>query len=136
MASKLLREAGYGEGMTLSIANPAGNAINQSIAELFQAKLSQIGVDLEIVNLDNAAYAEMVFGDSPADERVSFFPGAWGPDYDDAYSHLWPQLSCDAWHAGNAGHYCESSVDECSNQRSWQATTRRFSMRCQKFSDS
>jgi ABC-type transport system substrate-binding protein len=43
---------------------------------------------------------------------VSFFPGAWGPDYDDAYNHLWPQLSCDAWQAGNAGLYCDQRVEE------------------------
>jgi peptide/nickel transport system substrate-binding protein len=111
-ARQLLEQAGVAQGAKLTIANPVGNPINQSIAELFQANLAEIGIELEIVNLDNAAYAGMVFGDSPAEERVSFFPGAWGPDYDDAYNHLWPQLSCDAWQAGNAGLYCDQRVEE------------------------
>jgi peptide/nickel transport system substrate-binding protein len=111
-ARELLDQAGVQQGTTISVANPAGNPLVQTIAELFQANLAQIGVNLKIVNLDNVAYAEMVFGDMPAGERVNLFPGAWGPDYDDAYNHLWPLLSCDAWHAGNAGRFCSDRVDE------------------------
>ncbi len=95
-ARRLLDEAGVEQGTTLSLANANGNAENQAIAELFQANLQEIGLDLDIQNLDIGAYVEMAFGDLPAGERVSFFPASWVPDYDDAYNHLWPQVSCDA----------------------------------------
>ncbi len=111
-ARRLLEEAGVDPGTTFSVAVAAGNAENQAIAELFQANLQMIDMDLDIQNLDIAAYVEMAFGDLPADERVSFFPANWGPDYDDAYNHLWPQVSCDAWQSGNAGHYCNGRVEE------------------------
>jgi peptide/nickel transport system substrate-binding protein len=111
-ARQLLDEAGLDEQVTLSVAIANGNAENQAIAELFQANLQQIGVKLDIQNLDIASYVGMAFGDLPADERVSFFPASWGPDYDDAYNHLWPVVSCDAWNSGNAGHYCNQHVEE------------------------
>jgi peptide/nickel transport system substrate-binding protein len=111
-ARQLLDEAGLDEQVTLSVAIANGNAENQAIAELFQANLQQIGVKLDIQNLDIASYVGMAFGDLPADERVSFFPASWGPDYDDAYNHLWPVVSCDAWNSGNAGHYCNKHVEE------------------------
>lgn len=111
-ARQLLDAAGVPSGTKLSVAIANGSAENQSIAELFQANLGQIGIHLEIQNLDIAAYVQMAFGDLPADERVSFFPASWGPDYDDAWNHLWPQVSCDAWQSGNAGHYCNQQVEE------------------------
>lgn len=40
------------------------------------------------------------------------FPSFWSPDYDDAWSQLWPLTSCDAWLSGNAGQYCNERVDE------------------------
>jgi peptide/nickel transport system substrate-binding protein len=111
-ARRLLDAAGVSEGTKLSVAVAAGNAENQAIAEVFQVNLQQIGIDLEIQNLDIGAYVQMAFGDMPAEERVSFFPASWGPDYDDAYNHLWPQVSCNAWQSGNAGQYCNDRVEE------------------------
>jgi peptide/nickel transport system substrate-binding protein len=112
LARRLLDEAGVQPGSKLSIAIANGNPENQAIAELFQSNLRQIDIDLEIQNLDIAAYVEMAFGDLPGEERVSLFPVSWGPDYDDAYNHLWPLTSCDAWQSGNAGHYCDDRVEQ------------------------
>ena len=60
-ARRLLDEAGVEQGTTLSLANANGNAENQAIAELFQANLQEIGLDLDIQNLDIGAYVEMAF---------------------------------------------------------------------------
>jgi peptide/nickel transport system substrate-binding protein len=114
-ARQLLKEAGVEPGTRLSVAIANGNPENQAIAELFQVNLQQIGIELEIENFDIATYVQMAFGDLPAEERVSFFPASWGPDYDDAYNHLWPIVSCDAWQSGNAGHYCDRQVEELLN---------------------
>jgi ABC-type transport system substrate-binding protein len=47
----------------------------------------------------------------PAAERPHLMPSMWSPDYNDGWNHLWPQLSSEAWKAGNAGHYANPEVD-------------------------
>ena len=79
-------------------------AVAQVIAELYQQYLSQIDIDLEIQIMDYPSYIGLVYGDMDADERPLLFPSFWSPDYDDAWSQLWPLVSCDAWVSGNAGH--------------------------------
>jgi peptide/nickel transport system substrate-binding protein len=111
-ARALLDSAEIERPLTLSIAIAEGNPEIQAIAELFQANLRELDIELDIQNMDIGSYVALAFGDMPASERVSFFPASWGPDYDDAYNHLWPQVACDAWQAGNAGHFCNAQVDE------------------------
>ena len=50
-------------------------------------------------------------GDLPAEERPNLLPAFWSPDYNDAWNQLWPQVSCQAWQAGNGGHYCNERVE-------------------------
>ena len=82
-----------------------------TIAELFQSNLAEIGLRLEIETTDFATYVGIAFGDLPAEERPNLFPWFWQPDYNDGWNHLWPQVSCDAWQAGNLGHYCNQRVE-------------------------
>ena len=89
----------------------SGATLIQSIAELFQHNLRQIGIELDIEVMDYASYIGLVYGDLPASERPTLFPAFWSPDYDDAWSQLWPLASGDAWSSGNAGHYCNEQVD-------------------------
>jgi ABC-type transport system substrate-binding protein len=39
-------------------------------------------------------------------------PAFWQPDYDDAWTHLSPLVSCDSWASGNVGHYCNDQVEQ------------------------
>jgi peptide/nickel transport system substrate-binding protein len=94
--------------MMVPNTNPAFSAI----AQLFAANLAEIGIDLAIESAALDRFAAMFYGDRPAEERPHLFPWFWAPDYDDAWSHLWPQLSGDAWNEGNAGHYCNPRVEE------------------------
>jgi peptide/nickel transport system substrate-binding protein len=111
-AKALLAQAGIPAGTKVQTLSTNGAAIVQTIAELFQRNLAEVGLDLEIETMDYGSYLGLVYGDLPADERPLFFPSFWGPDYDDAWSQLWPLTSCDAWSSGNAGHYCNDRVDE------------------------
>ncbi len=111
-AKALLAQAGIPPGTKIQTVSAAGATIIQSIAELFQRNLQEIGLDLEIQIMDYGSYVGLVYGDLPAEERPLLFPSFWGPDYDDAWSQLWPLTSCDAWQSGNAGHYCNDRVDE------------------------
>ena len=111
-ARSLLREAGVAEGTRLRAMLPMGNQESLSLLELFQASLAEVGIGLDIELTDFATYVGIAFGDLPADERPNFFPAFWQPDYNDAWSQLWPQTSCDAWRTGNVGHYCNERVEE------------------------
>ena len=110
-ARTLLRTAGVAEGTALRILFPAGNQETLSLAELFQANLARIGIGLDIELTDFATYVGIAFGDLSAAERPNLFPAFWQPDYNDAWSQLWPQTSCDARRTGNVGHYCHPRVE-------------------------
>jgi peptide/nickel transport system substrate-binding protein len=111
-ARALLRGAGVAEGTVLTLALPPGNLEAAATAELFQANLAEVGVSLDIQSVDFATYVGIFSGDLPADERPNLLPSFWQPDYNDAWSHLWPQVSCAAWQSGNGGHYCNDRVEE------------------------
>lgn len=110
-ARALLQEAGVAPGTTLSMPLPPGNPEGPSIAELFRTNLETVGLQLEAMSVDFASYVAMLYGDLPADERPNLLPLFWSPDYNDAWNHLWPQVSCQAWQAGNGGHYCNERVE-------------------------
>jgi peptide/nickel transport system substrate-binding protein len=111
-ARALLQRAGVGEGTTISYALPAGNREATAIAELFAASLAELGLELDIQVIDFATYIDLSFGDLPAEQRPNLFSFFWSPDYNDAWNHLWPQVSCAAWQVGNVGHYCNSGVED------------------------
>jgi peptide/nickel transport system substrate-binding protein len=111
-AKALLDQAGIPAGTKVSTVSAPGEPLVQTIAELFQVNLQQIGLELDIQQMEFSQYIGLVYGDLPAEERPTLFPGFWGPDYDDAWSQLWPLTSCNAWSSGNAGHYCNEQVDK------------------------
>ena len=111
-AKALLDQAGIEQGTKIQTVTASGTPIVQAVAELYQQNLQQIGLELEIQTMDYASYIDLVYGDAPAEERPLLFPAFWGPDYDDAWSQMWPLTSCEAWQSGNAGHYCDGQVDD------------------------
>lgn len=110
-ARSLFDQAGVGEGTPLTLAFPPGNREASVMAELFQANLASIGMPLEILEIDFATYVEIFMGDMPLENRPNLLALFWTPDYNDAWNHLWPQVSCDAWQSGNGGQYCNGQVE-------------------------
>ena len=83
---------------------------------------------LDIQVIEFATYVGLAYGDAPAAERPHLFPAFAQPDYNDGWSQLWPQVSCDAWQTGNFGHYCNPRVEtllalakSASDEASYQA---------------
>ena len=110
-ARALLQHAGVAPGTTLSMPLPPGNPEGPSTAELFRTNLEAVGLRLDAPPVDFASYVAILSGDLPAEERPNLLPVFWSPDYNDAWNHLWPQVSCQAWRAGNGGHYCNERVE-------------------------
>lgn len=115
-ARTLLQSANVPPGTMLTMPLPPGNPEGPSTAELFRSNLEQIGLHLEATPIDFASYVAMFAGDVPGEDRPNLLPSFWSPDYNDAWNHLWPQVSCDAWQSGNVGHYCNAEVDACLDQ--------------------
>jgi peptide/nickel transport system substrate-binding protein len=107
-ATELLTAAGIAEGTTLTLM-VAGST---TIAELFQANLAEIGITLEIQSVDTNLFTATFYGDLPVEERPTFMIWSWWPDYNDAWNHLEPQVSCEPHGSANAGFYCNERVDE------------------------
>jgi peptide/nickel transport system substrate-binding protein/oligopeptide transport system substrate-binding protein len=108
-ARRLLAEAGIAGGPSrprLTFHYNTGTA-NQRLAELLQASLREIDVDLELRRLDWAAYLTLV------DEgRAGFYRQAWIADYPDPENFLTVLFhSRNVGAAGNTSHYRSQAVD-------------------------
>jgi peptide/nickel transport system substrate-binding protein len=112
-ARALLATAGVSSGTELRVAIPAGDAEITATAELFQANLSALGFKVTIDARDNVNYTALLYGDSPPEDRPHLMLWGWWPDYNDAWNHLYPQVSCNSQGSkgANAGFYCNQQVE-------------------------
>lgn len=113
-AKALLEAAGVPEGTKLVFAMQTGLDQSKAASQLFQINLAQIGIDLAIEEWDLTSYTNLFYGDTPPEERPHFLLWGWWPEYNDAWNHLYPQVSCDAQGSAgaNAGFYCNDRVQE------------------------
>ena len=113
-AKQLLATAGVAEGTELSVTFETGVASATLAAQLFQANLAQVGITLNIDQVDLPTFTSLFYGDAPVEERPNLFWWGWWPDYNDAWNHLYPQVSSEAWGSkgANAGFYKNDRVDE------------------------
>jgi peptide/nickel transport system substrate-binding protein len=113
-AKELFAKAGVEEGTELRLTQEEGDENVKSAVQLFAANLEQIGITLAIETMDTTSYTALLYGDQPAEERPNVMWWGWWPDYNDAWNHLYPQVSCEAWGSkgSNAGFYCNERVDE------------------------
>lgn len=113
-AKELLLGAGFEEGFTFDYAINAGEAIERSVAELYQANLATIGYDLEIQELDRATFVDLAYGEAAGEDRPFFFGGwGWWPDYNDAWNQLLPNFgSPEQGGSANAGLWLNERFSE------------------------
>lgn len=114
MARELLATAGVPEGTELVMTLETGLEQPKAAAQLYQANLAQIGINLRIEEVDLSTYTGLIYGDAPPEERPNFMWWGWWPDYNDAWNHLDPQVSCNAQGSAgsNMGFYCNDRVQE------------------------
>jgi peptide/nickel transport system substrate-binding protein len=117
-AKALFAKAGVAEGTQLSLIQSSNVELAVQAAQAYQASLAQVGITLKIDAVDYSAFAAAFYGDQAVEERPNLFWWGWWPDYNDAWNHLYPQVSSEAWGSkgANAGFYKNARVDELLGQ--------------------
>lgn len=108
-AKMLLEEAGYADGLTLSLWTPVGRYLEDvHVAETIQAQLAEVGVTVKVTAWEFGAYiSELRRGDF---DMVLL---GWSPSTADADWGLYPVFHSTQWPpASNRAHYSREEVDE------------------------
>lgn len=93
-AKELILAGGFNDGDTFEYLTDGNDEREQTIAQLFQANVQQMGFGLDILAVDLATLHSVIFGDAPAEERPHFIAGwGWAPDYNDPWSQLYPNFT-------------------------------------------
>src|ERR671911_268406 len=93
-AKELILAGGFKEGDVFEYMVDANEETDQTVAQLFQANLQQMGFNLELNSVDVATIESTVFGDAAAEDRPHMIGGwGWWPDYNDPWNQLWPNFT-------------------------------------------
>jgi len=117
-AKQLLTEAGVKDGDSFTFMYAAGSADTAAMAQLFQSNLAQIGITLELQQVDRSALIELNYGDAPPEERPHFTASGWWPDYNDSWNQLYPNFHSDSVGSkgSNSSFYQNPEVDRLMDQ--------------------
>ncbi len=112
-AKELFAKAGVQPGASIGLTQESGDENVKSAVQLWAANLQKIGITLDVTTTDLTTFTGIIFGDEPIEQRPPVMPWFWWPDFNDAYNHLWTQISCDAWGSKgtNSGFYCNKQVE-------------------------
>ena len=114
-AKELLTAGGVNEGASLEYLIASESQIDSTVAQLFQASLAQIGINLEITTVDTSTLNDIIFGDAPGEERPAIIGSwAWWPDYNDPWNQLAPNFLQEASGGGgsNSGFWVNARFEE------------------------
>jgi peptide/nickel transport system substrate-binding protein len=93
-AKELILAGGFSEGDVFEYMADANDERDQTIAQLFQANVQQMGFGLDIISVDNATVESTIYGALTPEERPHFIAGwGWWPDYNDPWNQLYPNFS-------------------------------------------
>jgi peptide/nickel transport system substrate-binding protein len=112
-AKELLQAAGINEGDTFEYVLESGNALEAVVAQLFQANLQEIGINLEVLSIDPTTVSDMVYSNADPESLPHFFGGrGWWPDYNDPYNQLYPSFVEASIGGGNASRWVNARFEE------------------------
>lgn len=106
-ARELLAEAGYPDGgisFELVIPNTVPDQLQDG--ELWKASLAEIGVELELLNVDSNQYEAIQ--QAPAEERPALFT-SWTPDYPSPQNEMFAKFGSTS--SGNDSSYSNPEFD-------------------------
>ncbi|GAB3057272.1 glutathione ABC transporter substrate-binding protein [Virgibacillus ainsalahensis] len=109
-AKALLEDAGYPDGFSATILTH--DRTTTDTAEVAQAQLSEIGIELNIETLETGTYLE-----TTANGEMDMFVGSWGTVTLDADYGLYPMFhSSNAGAPGNRSFFANDEVDDLLEQ--------------------
>ncbi|MFN8663170.1 MAG: ABC transporter substrate-binding protein [Thermomicrobiales bacterium] len=112
-AKELLQAAGINEGDSFEYVLESGNAVEDVVAQLFQANLQSIGITLEILSIDPSTVSDMIYSEADPETLPHFFGGrGWWPDYNDPYNQLYPSFVEASIGGGNASRWVNPRFEE------------------------
>jgi ABC-type transport system substrate-binding protein len=114
-AKELLTAGGVNEGDSIEFMIVTESEIDKTLAQLFQASLAQIGINLEITQVDTATLNDIIFGDAPGEERPAIIGSwAWWPDYNDPWNQLAPNFLVESSGGGgsNSGYWTNERFEQ------------------------
>lgn len=112
-AKQLIDESGVDVSKPMECWITSGDQAEQAIAQLFQANLQTVGITLTIVEKEEGALTDFMYGSAPAEERPEFTYWGWWPDYNDAWNEIYPNFHTDSItpNGSNALYYSNKDVD-------------------------
>jgi len=87
-AKALLAQAGLSGGFDMTMAQVSGNASVLKIAEVIQAMLKPLNINLKIEQMDEAAYY-----DTRAEGKLPMYTNDWGADFNDPDNFIYTFFS-------------------------------------------
>jgi peptide/nickel transport system substrate-binding protein len=111
-AKELMKEAGYENGLEVSMISPNNRYVNdEKIAEAAASMLGKIGITVNLKTMPKAQYWDQ-FDAQVADIQMI----GWHPDTEDSANYTEFLLMCPNKETGfgqyNSGNYCNKEVDE------------------------
>ena len=106
-AKDLIIAGGFDEGSTFEYMVDSNLEYEQTVAQLYQANIQEMGFNLELISVDSATINSMIFGDSAAEDRPHIIGGwGWWPDYNDPWNQLAPNFTkANIGNGGSNGGY-------------------------------
>ncbi|MDW8102290.1 MAG: ABC transporter substrate-binding protein [Anaerolineae bacterium] len=105
-AKRYLKEAGV-ETLDLTLAIESTTEM-RAIAEIVQANLKEVGINVEINAMDSATFWEIGFGDKG--KEVELFVNAYSMEPDPSWATMW--FTCDQVGQWNWQRWCNPRFDE------------------------
>lgn len=113
-AKELLKEAGYGNGLSLNLWTPNDTPTIRS-AQFLKQQLSQVGVNVTVMPMDSGTRNGKLFGvTDPKKAQYEMYYSGWSPSTGDADWALRPLYATESWIpvAYNVSYYSNLLVDE------------------------
>jgi peptide/nickel transport system substrate-binding protein len=125
LAKKLMAQAGYGDGFTLSMIAPNNRYVNDAkIAQAIVIMLSKINIKVDLVTMPKAQYWKK-YDQGGADLMML----GWHSDTEDSANFSELLVMCRDAKSGygryNGGHYCNPEVDRLVSASAQQTDTQK-----------
>jgi peptide/nickel transport system substrate-binding protein len=113
-AKKLLEEAGYANGLKLSLWTPKGRYLKDyELSQAVQQQLQAVGVDAKLETFEWGAYLAQLRKARDESKQELYLIG-WAPSTGEARWGIYPITACDQWRptGSNDSFYCNKELDQ------------------------